>query len=267
MKFLSGSELVGFIKERQAHQVRGLIQHDKIQPKLAIITTKDDPVINVYMRLKQEYGADILIDVEINRIEQGTELERRIAELNDDKSVSGIIIQLPLSDPGETARYLAQISPRKDVDGLGSDEFFTPATAMAVDWLVNGHNLDLNGKKIAIVGQNGRLVGRPLMKLWNKYQPVGFGRGDDLSQLKTFDVIVSATGVAGVIKPDMVGLDAVVIDAGTVSEGGKIVGDVDPDLYQRPDITITPQVGGVGPLTVSALFDNVIKAARLQAEI
>jgi methylenetetrahydrofolate dehydrogenase (NADP+)/methenyltetrahydrofolate cyclohydrolase len=104
------------------------------------------------------------------------------------------------------------------------------------------------------------------MKLWNKYQPFGFCLGDDLSQLKTFDVIVSATGAAGVIKPDMVGLDAVVIDAGTVSEGGKIVGDVDPDLYQRPDITITPQVGGVGPLTVSALFDNVIKAARLQAE-
>jgi methylenetetrahydrofolate dehydrogenase (NADP+)/methenyltetrahydrofolate cyclohydrolase len=264
MKFLSGSDLVGFIKERQAHQVRRLLQHDKIQPKLAIITTKDDPVINVYMRLKQEYGQDILINVSINYVKQGLELEEKIAQLNQDESVSGVILQLPLSEPAETGRFVGMIDPKKDVDGLGSDAYFTPATAMAVDWLVNGHSIELRGKKIAILGQDGRLVGRPLMKLWAKYHPVGFERGDDLSRLKTFDVIMSATGSAGLLQPEMVGLDTVVIDAGTVSENGKIVGDVDPRLYQRQDITITPRTGGVGPLTVAALFDNVIKAAGIQ---
>lgn len=264
MKFLNGSELVGFIKERQAHQVRGLIQHDKIQPKLAIITTKDDPVINVYMRLKQEYGADILVDSEIHRVKQGEELEQKISILNKDKTVSGIIIQLPLSDPDETEKYLKKVDPKKDVDGLGSREFFTPATAMAIDWLVNGYNINLKDKKIAIVGKNGRLVGDPLMKLWEKYQPVGFDRGDDLNELRTYDIIVSATGEAGIVTPEMVGLDAVVIDAGTASEGGKIVGDISPLLYERQDLIITPKIGGVGPLTVSALFDNVIKASRLQ---
>jgi 5,10-methylene-tetrahydrofolate dehydrogenase/Methenyl tetrahydrofolate cyclohydrolase len=263
MKFLNGNELVGFIKERQAHQVRGLIQHYKIQPKLAIITTKDDPVINVYMRLKQEYGADILIDSEIHRVEQGKELEQEIIELNQDKSIHGIILQLPLSSPAETDKYVVQVDPEKDVDGLGSTEHFTPATAMAIDWLVNGYNVDLQGKKIAVVGKNGRLVGKPLLKLWEKYNPVGFGRDNDLSALREFDVVVSATGSARLIKPDMVGLGAVVIDGGTASEGGKIVGDIDPAVYERQDIVITPKIGGVGPLTVSALFDNVIKAARL----
>jgi methylenetetrahydrofolate dehydrogenase (NADP+)/methenyltetrahydrofolate cyclohydrolase len=263
MKYLNGSELVGFIKARQAHQVRGLIQHDGVRPKLAIITTKDDPVINVYMRLKQEYGADILIDSEIHRVQQGQSLMDKIAELNGDSTVTGIIIQLPLSDPADTDQYVAKVSPEKDVDGLGSEKYFTPATAMAIDWLVNGYNISLHGKKIAIVGKNGRLVGAPLMRLWAKYAPVGFGSSDDLSVLRDFDVIVSATGAAGVIKPEMVGLETVVIDAGTASEGGKIVGDVAPEVYlQRNDIVITPRIGGVGPLTVAALFDNVIKAAR-----
>ncbi|MDR3125996.1 MAG: bifunctional 5,10-methylenetetrahydrofolate dehydrogenase/5,10-methenyltetrahydrofolate cyclohydrolase [Candidatus Nomurabacteria bacterium] len=266
MKFLNGNELVGFIKQRQAHQVRGLIQHDKIQPKLAIITTKDDPVINIYMDLKKAYGADILIDAEIFRVGQGAELEQKIAQLNADQFVTGIILQLPLENPAETDQYVTKIDPRKDVDGLGSDQFFVPATAMAVDWLVNGYNIELLGKKIAIVGQNGRLVGRPLMKLWEKYQPTGFGRDDDLRRLRTFDIVVSATGSAAVIKPEMLGLDAVLIDAGTVSENGKIVGDADPSLYNRQDLTITPPTGGVGPLTVAALFDNVIKAARLNVD-
>lgn len=263
MKFLYGSELVDFIKERQAHQVRGLIQHNKIQPKLAIITTKDDPVINVYMRLKKEYGKGILIDSEIHKVNQGIELEKKIADLNKDNSVSGIIIQLPLSNTGETEKYLKQVDPKKDVDGLGSDKLFIPATAMAIDWLLNGYNINLVGKKIAIVGENGRLVGAPLMKLWEKYQPVGFSREDDLMDLRTYDIIVSATGMPGLIKPEMVGLDTIVIDAGTASENGKIMGDVDPLLYERNDLTITPKSGGVGPLTVAALFDNIIKAARL----
>jgi methylenetetrahydrofolate dehydrogenase (NADP+)/methenyltetrahydrofolate cyclohydrolase len=218
------------------------------------------------MRLKQEYGADIVIDSEIITVEQGADLEQEITDLNNDQSVTGIIIQLPLSNPAETSQYVTKIDSKKDVDGLGSDEYFTPATAMAIDWLINGYSIELQGKKIAIVGKNGRLVGRPLMKLWAKYQPVGFGRDDDLSELKTFDIIVSTTGSAGVIKPEMVGLDAVVVDAGTVSEGGKIVGDADPGLLERQDITITPRTGGVGPLTVAALFDNVIKAARLRVE-
>ena len=87
-----------------------------------------------------------------------------------------------------------------------------------------------------------------------------FEKGDDLSALEDYEIIVTATGVAGLIDSDVVRPSAIVVDAGTASEQGKIVGDVTPALRQRDDITITPEKGGVGPLTVTALFDNVITA-------
>src|SRR4051812_5440003 len=101
MKLLNGRELAEFIKERQAHEVRALRQAHGVQPKLAIVLTVDNPVIDVYMRLKQRYGADISVDVEVMRIEQ-TETPATIARLNDDPSVQGIIVQLPLADPVQT---------------------------------------------------------------------------------------------------------------------------------------------------------------------
>jgi methylenetetrahydrofolate dehydrogenase (NADP+)/methenyltetrahydrofolate cyclohydrolase len=263
MKLLSGSELAGFIKQRQAHQVRRLRQHDGIFPKLAIVQTVDNPIIDTYVRLKREYAADILIETEAHKVSIA-QLAAQLDQLNQDQLVTGIVLQLPLSEPDKTDQYVTKIQPQKDVDGLGSDEFFTPATAMAIDWLAAGHNIDLRAKKIAIVGSHGRLVGRPLMKLWAKYQPVGFNSQDDLSDLKNYDLIASATGVPGLIKSDMVTIGAVVIDAGTASEGGEIVGDVEPELYERADLTITPPRGGVGPLTIAALVDNVIRAAALQ---
>jgi methylenetetrahydrofolate dehydrogenase (NADP+)/methenyltetrahydrofolate cyclohydrolase len=264
MKLLSGIELVGFIKERQAHQVRGLRQHDGIVPKLAIIQTIDNPVIDTYVRLKQAYAADILVDVDVHKVTVD-EAAGLVDKLNNDQLVTGIIIQLPLSDTSRTDELVTKVASQKDVDGLGSDEFFTPATAMAIDWLVNGHNIDLGAKKVAIVGGHGRLVGRPLMKLWAKYGPTEFNSGDDLNELKNYDLIVSATGSPALIKPDMVTIGATVIDAGTSSEGGKIVGDASPELFDRNDISITPPKGGVGPLTIAALLDNVIRAARLQS--
>ena len=93
-----------------------------------------------------------------------------------------------------------------------------------------------------------------------------FEEGDDLSRLANFDVIVTATGVPDLIRSEMVRLGAVVVDAGTASEHGKIVGDVASEVRNRTDVTITPVKGGVGPLTVSALFDNVILAARRVAD-
>lgn len=257
MKLLNGTELAGFIKERQAHEVRSLRQSRKLFPRLAIISTNNNPVIETYIRLKQEYADDIQVETEVHRVKMDI-LEAKIDELNSNSSVSGIILQLPLIEPDKTDEYTKKINPKKDVDGLGSDEYFTPATAMAIDWLVNGYNINLKEKKIAIVGSHGRLVGKPLMKLWAKYNPTGFNSDSDLNELRNFDFVVSATGKSGLIKTDFISPNSVVIDAGTVSEDGKIVGDIDPELYTRDDLTITPPKGGVGPLTVCALMDNVI---------
>lgn len=260
MRELNGSELAGFIKERQAKQVRALRQAWHINPRLAIVTDVENPVIETYMRLKQRYGADILIDVEIHRVPAGGALEV-IQELNNRDDVQGIILQLPISNPEQTEELLESIREDKDVDGLRKRAIFQAATPTAISWLLAGYGVDLKNKKVAIVGR-GRLVGAPLEKMWLKssVDVTVFEKGDDLSQLINYDIIVSATGVPGLIKSQMVKAKAVVVDAGTASENGKIVGDVSEEARQRNDVIITPKKGGVGPLTVSALFDNVITA-------
>ena len=260
MRELNGSELAGFIKERQAKQVRALRQAWHINPRLAIVTDVENPVIETYMRLKQRYGADILIDVEIHRVPAGGALEV-IQELNNRDDVQGIILQLPISNSDQTDELLESIREDKDVDGLRKKAIFQAATPTAISWLLAGYGVDLKNKKVAIVGR-GRLVGEPLEKMWLKsgVDVAVFEKGDDLSQLTNYDIIVSATGVPGLIKSQMIKTKAVVVDAGTASENGKIVGDVSEDVRQRTDVIITPKKGGVGPLTVSALFDNVITA-------
>ena len=260
MRELNGSELAGFIKERQAKQVRALGQAWHINPRLAIVTDVENPVIETYMRLKQRYGADILIDVEIHRVPAGGALEV-IQELNNRDDVQGIILQLPISNSEQTEELLESIREDKDVDGLRKKAIFQAATPTAISWLLAGYGVDLKGKKVAIVGR-GRLVGAPLEKMWLKsgVDVTVFEKGDDLSQLINYDIIVSATGVPGLITSQMVKAKAVVVDAGTASENGKIVGDVSEEVRQRNDVIITPKKGGVGPLTVAALFDNVITA-------
>ena len=260
MRELNGLELAGFIKERQAKQVRALRQAWHINPRLAIITDVENPVIETYMRLKQRYGDDILIDVEIHRVPAGGALEV-IKELNNRDDVQGIILQLPISNFDQTEELLESIREDKDVDGLRKRAIFQAATPTAISWLLAGYSVDLKGKKVAIVGR-GRLVGAPLERMWLKsgVDVTVFEKGDDLSQLINYDIVVSATGVPGLIKSQMVKAKAVVVDAGTASENGKIVGDVSEEVRQRNDVIITPKKGGVGPLTVSALFDNVITA-------
>ena len=264
MKLLNGSELAGFIKERQAHAVRALRQAHNTIPKLAIIQTKDDPVINTYVRLKKAYGADILVEVDLHNVNQ-TEVPELIQELNRDDSVHGIILQLPLEDKTQTDELCDKVSTDKDVDALGKDAVMEPATPMAIMWLLAGYNVELAGKKILLIG-DGKLVGRPLSKNLRSsgYDvTVADRETKNLPELTIeADVIITATGRPAIIYPDMVKQGSVVVDAGVASEEGKIVGDLDESMYERDDLTITPKKGGVGPLTICALFENVIKSAN-----
>ena len=265
MKLLSGTELVSFIQERQARQVRALRQAHHVFPRLAIVQTIDNPVIDSYVAVKKRYGDDILIDVELYKVDQG-QLQGVIERLNSDSSTHGIIIQLPLADESETDAAVNAVTPAKDVDGLGEAAILDPATPMAINWLAAGYNIQLVGKRIALIG-NGRLVGKPLSRMWHGsgYDVTVFDESTEnmQAQLPEFDVIVTAAGVPGLVNADDVKYGAVVIDAGTAAEHGKIVGDVAADLRERDDISITPEKGGVGPLTVAALFENVIRAATL----
>lgn len=257
MRELNGRELAGYIKERQAHQVRHL-RAIKKQPKLVIFYDNDNPVILKYISLKEQYGADILVDVETRKINAANAADELRAAA-DDPAVSGIIVQLPLTECDMS--ILDLIPNAKDVDGLRGER--DTATAMAIHWLLTGYGIDLPTLKLAIVGR-GKLVGAPLLKMWTEsgYTVEMFHRGDDLSRLADFDVIVTATGVPGLITSEHLKQGAVVVDAGTASENGVIKGDISDEVrLARDDLTITPVIGGVGPLTVAMLFENVIRAA------
>ena len=267
MKVLNGAELADYIKERQARQVRALRQAWGIAPRLAIIQTVDSPVIDTYVRLKKKYADDIMIDVDVHRVTEDEALTL-IDSLNADTATHGIIVQLPLQDVARTEELLERVAPEKDVDALGSKAVLDPATPMAINWLLAGYNVELKAKKIVIVGE-GRLVGAPLARMWRNSGhdvTVLTRQTDNLdTAVQEADIIVSAAGSPGLITSDMLRPDVVVVDAATASEGGKIVGDVAPDVRERHDLTITPEKGGVGPLTICALFDNVIRAARTVA--
>lgn len=264
MKSLNGKELAGFIQERQARAVRSLRSSGHIQPKLAIILTIEHPTIDVYVRVKKKYGADILVDVDIHRIKQD-DAPALIQRLNEDEAVHGIIVQLPLERPDETEDLVNLVAPEKDVDALGERAAFDPATPMAILWLLAGYNVDLQGKKVLLIGR-GKLVGRPLERML-KSSGVDVSVADrsttdlEAETLKA-DVIITATGSPAILYPDMIKQGAVVVDAGVAGESGKTVGDLAPEVYERNDLAITPVKGGVGPLTVCALFENVIRAAR-----
>ncbi|HJP80987.1 MAG TPA: bifunctional 5,10-methylenetetrahydrofolate dehydrogenase/5,10-methenyltetrahydrofolate cyclohydrolase [Candidatus Saccharimonadales bacterium] len=268
-KELNGTELVGYIKERQARQVRALRQTHHVFPKLVIIKSlKANAVIDTYVRMKMRYGDDILIESVVDTLSDD-DMGAAISQYNADPSVHGIIVQLPIDDPSKTESIVNQIAPEKDVDGLGRDAHYDSATALAINWLLAGYGIDLHNKKIALVG-HGKLVGAPLDRMWKKsgydITVIDKDHPDMVGALRASDIIVTATGVPRLVTSTMVPPGAVIIDAGTASEDGGIVGDVDPALRERDDIKITPEKGGVGPLTIAALFDNVIQSALRVAE-
>ena len=274
-KILDGKELAGFVKERQAHVVK-MLRSQKKFPKLVIIRDSDNPVITKYVNLKCRYGEDIGVEVIDEHVENPSleTLKETVKKASEDETVSGIIVQLPLTNPDWTEEVVNEIAPEKDVDGLANYDgredkrVFDSATATAINWILAGHNIELKDKKIAIVGR-GKLVGAPLIRMWTNsgYDLEVFHRGSDFNELKNYDVIVTATGNPHLIESDMIKEDAVVVDAGTASEGGHLVGDINEEIRARTDLkAITPKIGGVGPLTVSVLFDDVLRASENSAK-
>jgi methylenetetrahydrofolate dehydrogenase (NADP+)/methenyltetrahydrofolate cyclohydrolase len=257
MKELNGRELADYVKARQAHQVKALRSRKK-WAKLAIFYDNDSPVIAKYMSLKQRYGEDIGVAVDIVKL-TASDAEEKLRAAAEDDTVTGIIVQLPLAECD--MKILDLIPLKKDVDGLRGES--DTATAMAIHWLLTSYGVELPEKKIAIVGR-GRLVGAPLERMWREsnYDVTVFTKGSNLDELVNYDVVVTATGVPGLIKSRMLKMGAVVVDAGTASEGGVIKGDLDDEARERDDLTLTPKIGGVGPLTVTMLFEHVLQAAK-----
>jgi methylenetetrahydrofolate dehydrogenase (NADP+)/methenyltetrahydrofolate cyclohydrolase len=253
MKLLDGRDPADFIKERHVRIAAGL----PTRPRLAIIRSADNEAGDRYLKMKRGYGEDIGVGVDLY-VETSDTILQRIAELNADPAVTGIIIQLPLTDHSVTTAALAAVAPAKDVDGLGPRSPYEAATPKAALWLLAAYNVTIAGR-IVIVGQ-GRLVGQPLADRLeasgHHVVRVDIHTKDLAAETRQADMIFTGTGRPGLITSDMVKSGAVVVDTGAPSA------ELDPALFQRDDLTVTPNPGGVGPMTVVSLFDNLLIAAQ-----
>ena len=241
--------------------------------KLAVVLVGDSEVSKKYITEKQKAAEKLGIAFSLFEVEEAVtqeELGRKVQELADDRTCSGIVVQLPLPPHINTPSVLDRIPVEKDVDVLSTKSFelfkqgklgILPPTVAAISRLLEASGISLGGKQIVIVGK-GRLVGIPLA-IWflqKGITPVVADKSTlNIGEVtKTADILVSATGKAGLIKGDMVKEGAVVIDAGTSVEGGDTKGDVDFESVSKKASFITPVPGGVGPLTVACLLDNLV---------
>jgi len=240
---------------------------------LCVVQVGANEVSRKYIAEKQKAAEKLGIAFSLFEVEEAVtqeELERKVQELADDKTCSGIVVQLPLPPHINTPNVLDRIPVEKDVDVLSTKSFelfkhrklgILPPTVAAISRLLEASGISLGGKQIVIVGK-GRLVGIPLA-IWflqKGITPVVADKSTlNIGEVtKTADILVSATGKAGLIKGDMVKEGAVVIDAGTSVEGGDTKGDVDFESVSKKASFITPVPGGVGPLTVACLLDNLV---------
>lgn len=260
---LDGDELASYIKQRHAGEIRAM----RVKPKLAIIMHTDSGVATrTYVeRTKKGYAVDIGAECEIHEVslDQAGVIEL-INTLNADTSIHGIIVQLPY--PGvDIEAVLAAVAPHKDIDGLGPESNFDMPTPQAILWLLAGYNISHKDKKVAVIGQ-GRLVGAPVSDMLEGSGAIVTRCDNTTTDLKSItlqsDIIISATGQAGLLTPNMVKPETVIIGAGTSDIGGSTKGDLDKDLYLDDSLKIARNTGGVGPVTVAALFDNLLIAAR-----
>ena len=255
------------------NSLANIITENKLQPKLNIILTTDNNVSLQYVNLKKQRGADFGIDVTVHNVADNSqdEIISLIQDLARRNKKAGIIVQLPLRGDMDHDKMLTSIPVENDVDQLNrtiNDHPFTQPVAGAVELLLEkaGFNLDrlkaLVPQKIHIIG-NGFLVGEPVLS-WlqqNEIQPIIYTRGDNLVGLRSAKVIISGAGSGHLITADMISDGVVLIDAGTSSDSGEIIGDIHPGCYAKSSY-YTPVPGGVGPLTLAKLFENTVILAN-----
>lgn len=276
-KILDGKKLSVRLASRLSRQVKELAT----KPKLVIIQIGDLAESNTYIRNKKLFGEKIGVIVEHKKYPEEVSESRIISDIkrfNRNRAIGGIIVQLPAPKNFEIERVLETIDPKKDVDGLTSTntkhlfdnhEAFIPATAKGVLTLLENAKISLVGKRVVIVGQSS-LVGRPVMlALLNRGVTVTMCHKNTRNlaeETKRADVLITAVGLPKLITAKHVSKNQTVIDIGiTVTKNKKVVGDVDFEKVKNIVKGITPVPGGVGPMTVASLFQNLLKAGSLQA--
>mgnify|MGYP004629872415 FL=1 len=279
MEIIDGKKLAKTTRENLRLEVEEL-KKIGINPKLAVIMVGNNSASQIYVRNKSRACDEVGIEFEeylLPATTEQSELLNLIDKLNKQEDINGILLQSPIPDGLDINEAFRKISPEKDVDGfhpvnvgklvLGQDTFVS-CTPYGIMRMFEAYNIDLEGKNAVVIGRSN-IVGKPMSHcLLNKNATVTIchSRTKNLAEItKRADILVAAIGKAEFVKADMVKEDAVVIDVGiNRTEEGKLKGDVDFENVSKKASYITPVPGGVGPMTIAMLMNNVVKAAKMQ---
>ena len=279
VEIIDGKLLATNIKNNIREEV-DILKKQGIQPKLAVILVGEDASSKVYVRNKNKACEVTGIEFEeflLNKNTQMEELLELINNLNNREDVNGILLQSPLPKHLDINEAFKTISPEKDVDGfhpvnvgklaLGQDTFVS-CTPYGIIRMLDSYGINIEGKNAVIIGRSN-IVGKPLSQCLfakNATVTVCHSKTQNIKDItKNADILVAALGKAKFVTADMVKENAVVIDVGiNRTEEGKLIGDVDFENVSKKASYITPVPGGVGPMTIAMLMENVVKATKLQ---
>ncbi|WP_414076995.1 bifunctional methylenetetrahydrofolate dehydrogenase/methenyltetrahydrofolate cyclohydrolase FolD [Staphylococcus aureus] len=278
-KILDGKQIAKDYRQGLQNQVEAL-KEKGFTPKLSVILVGNDGASQSYVISKKKAAEKIGMISEIVHLEETATEEEVLNELNrlnNDDSVSGILVQVPLPKQVSEQKILEAINPDKDVDGFHpinigklyiDEQTFVPCTPLGIMEILKHADIDLEGKNAVVIGRS-HIVGQPVSKLLlqkNASVTILHSRSKDMaSYLKDADVIVSAVGKPGLVTKNVVKEGAVIIDVGnTPDENGKLKGDVDYDAVKEIAGAITPVPGGVGPLTITMVLNNTLLAEKMR---
>ena len=272
---LDGKLTATYVRKQVAEEVRRI--NDTVT--LALIMVGNNPASQVYVRNKQKACDEVGISVESFFLDENTsqkELLTIIENCNKNPKVNGILVQLPLPTHIEEKIVVNSIDPEKDVDGLNTinqgklmvgEEGLVPATPKGVITLLKSNNIDIQSKNVVVVGRS-KLVGKPLAMLFlneNATVTIAHSKTANLKEVtKKADILVAAVGKPKFIVADMVKRDCVVVDVGINRLDGKLCGDVDYEGGSEVASFVTPVPGGVGPMTIATLLENVLRCYKRQ---
>lgn len=256
------------------------LKEKNINAKLAVILVGDDSASKVYVRNKSKACQEVGVEFEEILLDDKTTMEKLLSiieELNNRKDVHGILLQSPIPKGLNIQEAFNKIKPEKDVDGFnpintgklmtGQDSFI-PCTPYGIIKMLENYNIEIEGKNAVVIGRSN-IVGKPLAQCLlnrNATVTVCHSKTKNIQEItKKADILISAVGKQNMVTEEMVQDGAVVIDVGmNRNEDGKLVGDVDFENVSKKASYITPVPGGVGPMTIAMLMNNVIKACKLQ---
>ncbi len=280
MEIIDGKALAKNIRENLKKDVEQL-KEKGVYPKLAVILVGNDKASQIYVKSKNKACTELGIDYEEVLLGENTtmkELLDIIDELNERKDISGILLQSPIPEGLDINEAFRRISPSKDVDGFNpvsmgklclNQDTFVSCTPYGIMKMFETYNIEIKGKHAVILGRSN-IVGKPMaLNLLNRDATITIchSKTKNLSEItKQADILISAIGKKNFVTADMVKPGAVVIDVGINRTEDGLFGDVDFENVKEKTSYITPVPGGVGPMTVAMLMNNVVKAAKQQLQ-